>query len=276
MINNVIELKNFYDLKGGRLTSLAADYPFDEKGLDWRRPAVIIVPGGAYSFCSKREGEPVGFRFLANGYNVFILDYLCEPEGVYYPEQLLELACAVDYVRKNAESYNTNPDEIFAVGFSAGGHLTASLASDYKIAKSFYPGEIDPKLSAAGLIYPVISDLHGHCASHENLFVHAPEGYKDKYFGFTRTDECVCEDSCPAYIFSTFEDSCVSALNSLKYAEALKKQDIPFEIHIFKDGDHGMATADNEINNDNSRFSRNQSWTKECADFFRSFCKESF
>lgn len=273
---DVIELKEFYDLQGGTLTAYAADYPFDQDCFDWRRPAVIIVPGGAYAFCSKREGETVGFRFLAKGYNTFVLNYLCEPDGVYYPEQLLELACAVDYIRKNAQSLNTNPDEIFAVGFSAGGHLTASLAADYKIAKSFYGGDIDPKLTGAGLIYPVISDLYGHCGSHENLFIHSPDGYKEKNIALTRMDECVCEDTCPAYIFSTFEDSCVSPLNALKYAQAMNGQKIPYELHIFSCGDHGMSTADNEVNFDNSRFFRNQSWPDECAGFFRDHCKEKF
>ncbi len=271
---NVIELKDIYNVQGGRLTAYAADYPFDQQGLDWRRPAVIVVPGGAYGMCSKREGEVVGFKFLAQGYNFFVLEYLCEPDGVYYPEQLLELACAVDYVRKNAAEYNTNPDEIFAVGFSAGGHLTASLSTDYTIAKDFYDGEIDPKLTAAGLIYPVISDKHGHCGSHGNIFKHAPDGYIEKYIRLTRMDECVNENTCPAYMFATFEDSCVAPLNTLKYAQALDRQKIPFELHIYKNGDHGMSVADNEINFDNSHFSRNQAWTADCAAFFRDYCKE--
>lgn len=276
MKNKVIELNKFYNLQGGTLTAYAADYPFDQPIFDWRRPAVIIVPGGAYAFCSKREGEAVGFKFLANGYNAFVLEYLCEPQNAGYPEQLLELACAVDYIRKNAGEYNTNPDEIFAVGFSAGGHLTASHAADYMIAKEFYGGDIDPKLTGAGLIYPVISDLYGHCDSVKNLFKHSPDGYKEKYLKYARTDECVCERSCPAYIFSTFEDSCVPSLNALKYAQAMAAKNIPYELHVYKNGDHGISTADDELNIDNSSFRRSMMWTDDCAAFFRDFVKEKF
>ncbi|MBQ7595270.1 MAG: prolyl oligopeptidase family serine peptidase [Clostridia bacterium] len=87
-------------------------------------------------------------------------------------------------------------------------------------------------------------------------------------------DERVNKNTCPAYIFSTFEDSCVAPLNALKYAQAMDEQRIPFELHVYKNGDHGMSSADNELNFDNSHFSRNQAWVTDCAAFFRDYCKE--
>ena len=275
MKNQVIELSKHYKVQGGTLTVYAADYPFDEPCIDWRRPAVVIVPGGGYSMCSKREGETVGFKFLAKGFNAFVLEYMCEPDGVYYPEQLLELAVSVDYIRKNAEKFNTNPDEIFAVGFSAGGHLAASLSTDHTIAQEFYDGDIDPHLTGAGLIYPVVSDKYSHGDSHDNLFKHAPEGYKEKYIPLTRMDSRVCQRTAPAYIFSTFGDSVVPSLNALKYAQAMAQNGIQYELHVYKNGDHGMSTGDCEVNFDNSGFSRNQAWVDDCAAFFRDFVKET-
>ena len=84
-------------LQGGELLCIAADYIFDgEVDSAWKRPAVIVVPGGGYGMVSKREGTPVASWFFARGYQVFILTYLCRPDGVGYPEQLIELGCTVD------------------------------------------------------------------------------------------------------------------------------------------------------------------------------------
>lgn len=270
MKNFVVNLKDEYKVKGGRLTAYVADMPFDNVDKCWRRPAVIVVPGGAYRFCSKREQEPVAFEFLAKGYNVFILEYLCIPDNVMYPQQLLELAASVDYIRKNAESFSINPDEIFAVGFSAGGHLTACLSTDYTIAQREYGEKLDCSLTAAGLIYAVISDKYLHNESHRNL------GISDDKVSQTRLDEIVCERTCPAFIFSTCMDKTVPSLNSVKYAEALAKNNIEYELHIYKNGDHGMSVANAEINSAVDGISRNKSWVNDCAEFFRDYVIEKF
>ena len=129
-----VELKKEYSsLCGGVLECMVMDYPWDgENTIGWRRPALIVVPGGAYAMTSKREGAPIASEFFARGFQTFVLEYVVAGEdGVPYPEQLLELAAAVDYVKKHAEELHVNPDEVFAVGFSAGGHLTANLAVDW-------------------------------------------------------------------------------------------------------------------------------------------------
>lgn len=269
MINKTINLNELYDVKGGKLTSYIADFPFDHNK-KWQRPALIVAPGGAYMFCSKREQEPVAFEFLAKGYNVFVLEYLCAPDNVSYPEQLLELASSVDYVRKNAKEFSINPKEIFAVGFSAGGHLVASLSTDYRIAQEEYGKKLDCELTAAGLIYPVISDKYLHTDSHKNLNTNAFKVFQ------TRMDERVCKKTAPAFIFSTFMDETVPSINSLKYAEALAQNNIPYELHIYKNGGHGMSVANAEINDNVKGISRNKSWVNDCAEFFRDYVSEKF
>ena len=276
MKNNVYSLKDLYNVQGGTLTSYAIDMPFDSERNDWRRPAVVIAPGGGYAYCSKREGEVVALDFASKGYNAFVLDYMCVGDGVHYPEQLLELAVSVDFVRNNAEKFSVNPDEIFIVGFSAGGHLAASLSTDYAIASELYGGGIDPRVQGAGLIYPVISDEYGHCATYENLFKHADDETEKKYIELTKMDGKVCERTAPAFLFSTFEDGCVPSLNSVKYAEALAKNSIPYEIHVYRNGGHGMSLANAEINNDASKITRNRNWINDCAAFFRDFAVEPF
>ena len=90
-----IYLNELYHIQGGEVEALVGSEPFDQHREEWKRPALIVVPGGGYGMVSKREAEPVAFRFLAKGFQVFILDYLCAPTAGY-PEQLLELACTVD------------------------------------------------------------------------------------------------------------------------------------------------------------------------------------
>lgn len=265
----VINLNETYKLQGGTLTAICADMPLD-RGSGWKRPAVLIAPGGGYWFCSKRENEPVAFEFLAKGYNVFVLEYLCKPDKVSYPEQFLEIACAVDYIKKNAKRFCINEKEIFAVGFSAGGHLVGCLSTNYKLAEKKYDGKIDAKITAAGLIYPVISDKYFHQYSYDNL------GMKDYEIDEVRLDEQVGKNTTPAFIFSTFMDKTVPSLNSIKYAEALAKANIPYELHIYKNGGHGMSVANAEINETVEGISRNKNWINDCAEFFRDFTKEKF
>lgn len=276
MLYEEIILSEHYNITGGKLISYAIDPPNDAKSPFWKRPAVIIVPGGAYKFCSKREQEVVALEFLARGFNAFVLQYLCVNDGIAYPEQLLELAASVDYIRKNAKDYSINPREIFDVGFSAGGHLVGSLSTDYKIAQSFYKEKLDCQLTAAGLIYPVISDKYGHCESHDNLTKALSEQKKKEIIKFTRLDDIVSKNTAPTYIFSTAEDKTVPAVNSLHYAGALSRNNIDYEIHIYKNGAHGMSTGSAEINSDTKGISRNKAWLGDCVGFFRDYIKEDF
>ena len=90
-----------------------------------KRPAVVICPGGGYEFCSFREGEPVALELLSKGYQTFVLRYSTAPDS--FPTALLELAGAVAMVRLRAAEWNIIPEQVAVMGFSAGGHLAASL-----------------------------------------------------------------------------------------------------------------------------------------------------
>lgn len=94
----------------------------DEKRL---RPAIIICPGGGYEFTSDREADPIAIRYLSMGCQAFVLHYHIKP--AVYPQSMVELALAVKYVRENSKQLHVHPDKIILAGFSAGGHLVASL-----------------------------------------------------------------------------------------------------------------------------------------------------
>ena len=91
------------------------------------KPLVLVCPGGAYSYCSDREAEPIAAKYLAAGFHAAVLRYHCAP--AVFPTALLELAWSVKTIRKFAKQWHVNPDAVFVCGFSAGGHLAASLGT---------------------------------------------------------------------------------------------------------------------------------------------------
>ena len=275
MICKTLDLGKEYGLKGGKLSSLCIDMPFDQK-MDWKRPAVIVVPGGGYGMCSKREAETVAAAFLARGFQTFILTYTTVNDGVAYPEQLLELACAVDYVKKNAQTYSVNPDEVFVVGFSAGGHLSGNLSTDYTQAVQAYGAPLDCKVTAAGLCYPVITSKKGHFGSYQNLLNGYTDEEKQELMPKLNLNEIVCEHTAPAFIWATSTDKVVPPSNALRYALALDDQEILYELHVYPTGVHGLSTCDGEVNPPAPHLKRMVRWVDDCAEFFRQFVKESY
>lgn len=279
-----VDLAKEYALKGGNLECLVAEFPWDapEQAPNWKRPAVVVVPGGGYSMVSKREAEPIAFAFLNRGFHAFILTYTVAGEaGEPYPEQLLEVASAVDYVRKHAEELKVNPKEIFVVGFSAGGHLTGNLAVEHQNVSEKYGKPLDCKPTAVGLCYPVISKIHGHQYSYEQLLYGYSEEAQAELLKTLNLNESVSEQTPPAFIWATATDKAVPPDNALRYAMALDKQGIDYELHIYPRCGHGVSTADLEINYSNDvetdkQLKRISRWTDDCADFFRLYIEERF
>ena len=278
MILKKVDLKAEYPfLQGGQLLCIAADYIFDgEVDSNWKRPALIVVPGGGYGMVSKREGEPVAHAFLAKGFQVFILTYLTG-EDVRYPEHLIEMAAAVDYVKKHADEFSVNPQEVFAVGFSAGGHLVGDLCVEHQNMQQKTGVALDCKLTAAGLSYPVISKINGHQGSYVNLLNGYTDEAKEELLKTLNLDEAVNEQTPPAFIWTTATDNVVPAENAIRYALALARKNIGYELHVYPDGVHGLSTANDEVNIVyNADMKRIARWVDDCALFFRRYTQEKF
>ncbi len=271
-----ISLKDKYALQGGDLACILGDCPMDGEHPEWRRPAVIVVPGGDYWMCSKTEGEPFASYFLAQGFQTFILTYLTCQASVHYPEQLLELACAVDYVRKHAKEFHVNPDEIFVEGNSAGGHLVANLAVDYQYARELMGEKLYCRPNAIALSYPVITTKAGYGRSHKNLLDGCTETEIEKYMQRLELDEMVTKDTPPAFIWATAEDALVPAENAMRFAAALAHNGVPYELHIYPHGWHGLSTCNAEICGQEPYLKKNAQWLDNCADFFREYTEEKF
>jgi acetyl esterase/lipase len=271
-----INLKEEYEfLEGGQLDCLLMDYPWDAPDMNWKRPALIVVPGGGYGMVSKREGEPIATSFFAKGFQVFTLWYLVAPDA-RYPEQLLELSAAVDYVKKHAEEFGVNPDEVFAVGFSAGGHLVGNLAVEHQNVAQKVGVALDCKPTAVGLSYPVISRIDGHLGSYENLLNGYTDEAKDELYKTLNLNEAVSACTPPAFIWATADDGLVPASNALRYALALANQGITYEVHVYPHGAHGLATATAEINAEGANLARISRWIDDCAAFFHLYTEEKF
>lgn len=263
-----VNLKDLYPVQKGHLQVILGDSPHDGNA-PFVRPALIVVPGGGYGFVSKREGEPVASAFLGKGFQTFILTYAVAGDGVRYPEQLTELACAVDYVKKHAEEFHVNPNAIFLVGFSAGGHLAGNLAVDYDKIEAITGLALDCKPTAVGLSYPVTC---GHRGSFENLL----RGYTGEEFErlMDQVDlvKRVSPSTVPSFIWTTAEDGLVPPCDSLFFATELSKNKIPFELHVYPHGHHGLSTGSTEVNAPIPALSVVSSWVDDCVRFFREYC----
>lgn len=210
------------------------------------RPCLLICPGGGYSMCSQREAEPVALNFLTEGFNVFVLNYSVAP--IRFPIQLWEVAAAFELIQDNAERWHCDPSKLAIMGFSAGGHLAAHYSNcfDRPEIREVFPNS--KPVQASVLCYPVISadPAVSHKGSFENLLGHAPQSQEE-----TERFSCdlqVTQHTPPAFLWHTATDDCVPVMNSLLYAHALAANRVPFELHIYPVGDHGLSTVDAQTN----------------------------
>ena len=245
MLTEILELLTPYEKCGvspdGCNASLTSYIPklIASELNDGKRPAVIVCPGGGYDYCSEREAEPIALRFAAFGIPSFVLNYSCYQK--LFPTNLLELSYAVKYVRENANDFNIDADKIIVCGFSAGGHLAASLAVHWN--KPFITDFISDnshKPNGAILCYPVItSGIYTHDGSIKNI----ANDNKD-LIALVSLENHVNNDTPPIFIWHTADDGLVPVQNTIDFTLALAKNKIPFESHIYPSGVHGLALCD--------------------------------
>lgn len=231
-----------------RLTAYIPDNSFAE-GASKIRPAVLIIPGGGYQHTSLRESEPVAMKMISEGLCAFVLHYSVAPAR--FPQALCEALTAISYIRENAKEWNIDPDKIAVCGFSAGGHLTASVGTFWNAPWVEEHMAIDHEKAKPNLLvlsYPVItSGKFAHQGSVNNLL---GDNITEENLELISLEKQVNKDVPPTFIWHTYEDGSVPVKNTVLFANALLEQDIPLEMHIYRRGGHGLSTGNFMVNAD--------------------------
>lgn len=213
----------------------------DRCGFSRARPALLVCPGGGFAFCSNREAEPVAMHFAAQGYQVFVLQYALG-DAAAFPVPVDDAAWAMRTIRTRAKRFCVNPKKVAVMGFSAGGYVAAGLsvfAEDATVCPEAAKGIARP--DAAVLCYPVLTARRGY--AHEGsirLLLGQMEDTPQRR-AFLSLENHIPPDMPPVFLWHTADDKGVDVHNSLLFAGALAERGIPFDLHVFETGHHGLA-----------------------------------
>jgi len=206
--------------------------------------AMVICPGGAYQHLAPYEGKDYGAWFAQHGVAAFVLKYRLGPNGYHYPAEFQDVARAVRLVRARAGEWKIDPKRVGIIGSSAGGHLASTLLTHFDFGDTNSNDLIERQSSrpdAGILCYAVISmSEFVNTGSRENLLGKNPSPELLKSLS---NELQVTTNTPPCFIWTTFEDKTVPLENSMMFAEALQKNHVPFDLHIYQKGGHGMGLA---------------------------------
>ncbi len=206
--------------------------------------AIVICPGGGYQALADYEGHDIAVWLRALGVTAIVLKYRLGPR-YQYPAPMLDAARALRTVRAHAAEWGIDTARIGIMGFSAGGHLASTLATHFDNGDPTSPDPIDrvsDRPAIAVLAYPVISmaDSITHAGSRRNLLGPSPRA---NLVTLLSNETQVTPRTPPTFLFATADDPVVPVENSLLFAEALRRAGVPFELHIFQHGPHGVGLA---------------------------------
>jgi acetyl esterase/lipase len=213
--------------------------------------AVLICPGGGYwRLASDYEGDDIAKWLNSFGVAGIVLRYryVNSGAGYHHPSPLLDAQRSLSIIRSRAKELNIEPDKIGVIGFSAGGHLASSLGTHYNMGKINSPDPLD-RISCRPdfmiLIYPVITMNFPYTdkGSRENLLGKNPG---QDVVDLMSNEKQVNQQTPPAFLVHTTEDSVVHVENSIMFYSALKKAGVPAEMHIFLKGRHGFGLGINQ------------------------------
>ncbi len=205
--------------------------------------AVLICPGGGYYVQAPHEGEPFARFFAIHGIIGVVLTYRVHPDR--YPGSYSDACRAMRLLRANAGKYNIDPEKIGIMGFSAGGHLASTVATQpnlYLAPEDDLIEQFSARPDRVILGYPVISfiDEFAHAGSRKSLLGEEPDPAMVRQLS---NNHQVTPETPPAFLFHTAEDKGVPALNSIRFTEACLNNNVPVALHLFPKGRHGVGMA---------------------------------
>jgi acetyl esterase/lipase len=221
--------------------------------------AMVICPGGGYAHLAPHEGNDYALWLNQHGVMCFVLKYRLGSSGYHHPAMLNDAARAMRWVRAHADDYKIDPHRIGIMGSSAGGHLAATLLTHFDSGDTNATDAIELQSSRPDigiLCYAVITmGEFTHQGSKENLLGKNPSPELVKLLS---NELQLTTNTPPCFIWTTFEDNVVPMENSMMFAEALRKNHVPFDLHIYEKGGHGMGLADK------SPFAHPHPWANDC------------
>jgi acetyl esterase/lipase len=257
------DYKEIHDIKLDRISKVTEPTLTVFKPQNPNGTSVVIFPGGGYAYVAiSKEGYKVAAWLNTFGITAFVLKYRLPSDVIMEDKSigpLQDAQEAIRHIRRNAEKWQLKADKIGVIGFSAGGHLAATLSTHYKdeVYKVLDSSSAKPNFSL--LIYPVISMMDDivHKGSRNRLLGKIPsEEIKNKF----SNEKQVNTETPPTFIAHAVHDKGVVVENSIQYLLALKQHKVPAELHVYQNGGHGFGLG---------KEGTSQFWTNQCEAWLR-------
>ena len=220
--------------------------------------AMVILPGGGYGGLAPHEGKGYADWLVTNGISCFVVKYRLGPGGYHHPAMLQDAARAVRLVRAHAEEWKIDPKRVGIMGSSAGGHLASTLLTHFDAGKADASDPVERQSSRPDvgiLCYAVITmGPNTHQGSKNNLLGKEPDPELVKNLS---NETQVTKDTPPCFLWHTVEDKAVKVENSLEFAAALQRASVPFDLHVYQKGAHGLGLG------------KNHPWAGDCVFWLR-------
>jgi len=221
--------------------------------------ALVVFPGGGYGGLAQHEGNDYALWFNQHGITAFVVKYRLGSNGYRHPAMLHDAARALRLVRARAGEWKIDPKRVGIIGSSAGGHLASTLLTHFDAGKPDDADLIERQSSRPDigiLCYPVITmGEQTHQGLKNNLLGKDPS---PELVRLLSNELQVTPETPPCFLFHTFEDTAVPVENSLRFAAALRKAGVPFDLHIYQKGRHGIGLGDKPP------FAHIHPWANDC------------
>jgi acetyl esterase/lipase len=220
--------------------------------------AIVIFPGGGYGGLAAHEGKGYADWLVTNGISSFVVKYRLGSHGYRHPRMLEDAARAVRLVRVRASEWKVDPKRVGVIGSSAGGHLASTLLTHFDAGKPDADDPVERQSSRPDLgilCYPVITmGPNTHAGSKRNLLGAEPDPALVKLLS---NELQVTGETPPCFLWHTWEDKAVKVENSLDFAYALQRAGVPYDLHVYQQGRHGLGLGNNHP------------WARDCLFWLR-------
>ena len=207
--------------------------------------AIVVCPGGGYGGLASHEGQDYALYLNQHGVTAFVLRYRLGSQGYRHPRMVEDAQRAIRVVRARAAEWKIDPKRVGIMGSSAGGHLASTAVTHFDAGKPDATDAIERQSSRPDLgilCYAVITmGPNTHQGSKDNLLGKEPS---PELVELLSNEKQVTKDTPPCFLWHTAQDTAVKVGNSMDFAAALQRNGVPFDLHVYQKGRHGLGLAD--------------------------------